>query len=158
MILPAQYQAQAAALGFLFKPKKTRPDSSNACLAFRKSSAAVIAARPEYPPKEWLRAGIGALLGLFLAGWLTSMAYGPGIALHLLGPLAASAVLVFAVHSGPLAQPWPVLGSYALAGAVGLAMRQGFGPELWVAAVALGISILVMCLLRCLHPRVAGWP
>ena len=107
-------------------------------------------------PKEWLRAGIGALLGLFLAGWLTSMAYGPGIALHLLGPLAASAVLVFAVHSGPLAQPWPVLGSYALAGAVGLAMRQGFGPELWVAAAALGISILVMCLLRCLHPPGGG--
>jgi CBS domain-containing membrane protein len=108
------------------------------------------------PPKEWLRAGIGALLGLFLAGWLTSLAYGPGIALHLLGPLAASAVLVFAVHSGPLAQPWPVLGSYALAGAVGLAMRQGFGPELWVAAAALGISILVMCLLRCLHPPGGG--
>ncbi|MCE5976812.1 HPP family protein [Pseudomonas sp. JR33AA] len=107
-------------------------------------------------PKEWLRAGIGALLGLFLAGWLTSMAFGPSIALHLLGPLAASAVLVFAVHSGPLAQPWPVLGSYALAGAVGLAMREGFGPELWVAAAALGLSILVMCLLRCLHPPGGG--
>ncbi|MBV4539979.1 HPP family protein [Pseudomonas vlassakiae] len=108
------------------------------------------------PPKQGLRASIGALLGLFLAGWLTSLAYGPGIALHLLGPLAASAVLVFAVHSGPLAQPWPVLGSYALAGAVGLALRQGFGPELWVAAVALGLSILVMCLLRCLHPPGGG--
>jgi len=108
------------------------------------------------PPKEWLRAGIGALLGLFLAGWLTSLAYGPGIALHLLGPLAASAVLVFAVHSGPLAQPWPVLGSYALAGAVGLAMRQGLGPEMWVAAAALGVSILLMCLLRCLHPPGGG--
>lgn len=108
------------------------------------------------PPKQWLRAGIGALLGLFLAGWLTGMAYGPGIALHLLGPLAASAVLVFAVHSGPLAQPWPVLGSYALAGAVGLAMREGFGPHLWVAAAALGISLLLMCLLRCLHPPGGG--
>lgn len=103
-------------------------------------------------PKQALRAGVGALLGLFVAGGLTSLAYGPGIALHLLGPLAASAVLVFAVHSGPLAQPWPVLGSYALAGAVGLAMRQGWGGELWVAATALGISMLVMCLLRCLHP------
>jgi CBS domain-containing membrane protein len=108
------------------------------------------------PPKEWLRAGVGALLGLFVAGWLTSMAYGSGIALHLLGPLAASAVLVFAVHSGPLAQPWSVLGSYAVAGAVGLAMRQSFGPDLWVAAAALGISILLMCLLRCLHPPGGG--
>lgn len=104
------------------------------------------------PPKEWLRAGVGALLGLFLAGTLCSMVFGPSVALHLLGPLAASAVLVFAVHSGPLAQPWPVLGSYAVAGAVGLAMRHGFGAELWVAAAALGVSILLMCLLRCLHP------
>jgi CBS domain-containing membrane protein len=108
------------------------------------------------PRKEWLRAGLGALLGLFLAGWLCSLAYGPSIALHLLGPLAATAVLVFAVHSGPLAQPWPVLGSYALAGAVGLAMRHDFGSELWVAGAALGISILVMCLLRCLHPPGGG--
>ncbi|BBH47107.1 HPP family protein [Pseudomonas sp. KU43P] len=108
------------------------------------------------PPRQWLRAGIGALLGLFMAGWLTSLAFGPGIALHLLGPLAASAVLVFAVHSGPLAQPWPVLGSYALAGVVGLAMREGFGAELWVAAAALGISLVLMCLLRCLHPPGGG--
>lgn len=107
-------------------------------------------------PREWLRAGLGALLGLFLAGWLCSMAYGSSIALHLLGPLAASAVLVFAVHSGPLAQPWPVVGSYALAGAVGLAMRQGFGAELWVAAAALGISLVLMCVLRCLHPPGGG--
>ena len=54
------------------------------------------------PRKEWLRAGFGALLGLFLAGYLCSLAYGPSIALHLLGPLAASAVLVFAVGlAGP---------------------------------------------------------
>ena len=108
------------------------------------------------PPREWLRAGLGALLGLFLAGYLCSLAYGPSIALHLLGPLAASAVLVFAVHSGPLAQPWPVLGSYALAAVVGLAMRHAFGDGLWVAAAALGIAILAMCLLRCLHPPGGG--
>lgn len=108
------------------------------------------------PPREWLRAGLGALLGLFLAGYLCSLAYGPSIALHLLGPLAASAVLVFAVHSGPLAQPWPVLGSYALAAAVGLAMRHAYGDGLWVAAAALGIAILAMCLLRCLHPPGGG--
>lgn len=108
------------------------------------------------PPKEWLRAGVGALIGLFLAGWVCSSVFGSAVALHLLGPLAASAVLVFAVHSGPLAQPWSVLGSYASAGAVGLAMRYGFGAELWVAAAALGLSVGVMCLLRCLHPPGGG--
>ena len=108
------------------------------------------------PARQWLRAGIGASLGLFLAGWLCSMVFGTSVALHLLGPLAASAVLVFAVHSGPLAQPWPVLGSYACAGIVGLAMRHGFGDALWVAAAALAVSIAVMCVLRCLHPPGGG--
>ncbi|MFR0672157.1 HPP family protein [Enterobacterales bacterium AW_CKDN230030176-1A_HGKHYDSX7] len=107
-------------------------------------------------PREWLRAGLGAVLGLFVAGWLCSLAFGPSIALHLLGPLAASAVLVFAVHSGPLAQPWPVVGSYALAGIVGLAMRHVLGDTVWVAAAALGVSILGMCVLRCLHPPGGG--
>ncbi|MDZ5602376.1 HPP family protein [Pseudomonas sp. RP23018S] len=104
------------------------------------------------PPRQWLRASFGAALALFLAGYLCSLAFGPGIALHLLGPLAASAVLLFAVHSGPLAQPWPVVGSYATACLTGLLLRHGLGSELWVAGAALGVSLVLMCLLRCLHP------
>ncbi|WP_028693733.1 HPP family protein [Pseudomonas cremoricolorata] len=104
------------------------------------------------PPQQWLRAGIGALAGLFLSGYLCSLAFGAGIALHLLGPLAATAVLVFAVHSGPLAQPWPVLGSYVVACLVGLALRHSLGGTLWVAAAALAASLVLMCVLRCLHP------
>jgi len=157
VVLHAQYEAQATSAGLSFYSEKL-PIPIDQMSAMRSESRLqrLLPAPLNIPPKEWLRAGIGALLSLFLAGWLTSLAYGPGIALHLLGPLAASAVLVFAVHSGPLAQPWPVLGSYALAGAVGLAMRQGLGPELWVAAAALGVSILLMCLLRCLHPPGGG--
>lgn len=108
------------------------------------------------PPKEWLRAGVGALLGLFLAGMACSYAFGSSVALHLLGPLAASAVLLFAVHSGALAQPWPLVGSYACATVVGLVLHHWFGSALWVAALALGVAILVMCLLRCLHPPGGG--
>ncbi|MFK8331774.1 HPP family protein [Pseudomonas sp. BJa5] len=108
------------------------------------------------PPKEWLRAGVGALLGLFLAGLACSYAFGSSVALHLLGPLAATAVLLFAVHSGALAQPWPVLGSYACATAVGLLMHHLFGSALWVAAAALGVALVLMCLLRCLHPPGGG--
>ncbi|MEF9901581.1 MAG: HPP family protein [Pseudomonas sp.] len=108
------------------------------------------------PPKEWLRAGVGALLGLFLAGATSSYAFGSEVALHLLGPLAASAVLLFAVHSGALAQPWPFVGSYASATLVGLVLHHWLGSTLWVAALALGLSLLVMCLLRCLHPPGGG--
>lgn len=108
------------------------------------------------PPKEWLRAGIGVSLGLFLAGTACSYAFGGAVALHLLGPLAASAVLLFAVHSGALAQPWPFVGSYACATVVGLVLHHWFGSALWVAALALGVALLVMCALRCLHPPGGG--
>ncbi|MDD0973998.1 HPP family protein [Pseudomonas fontis] len=104
------------------------------------------------PPKEWLRAGFGALLGLLLAGGVCNALFGSAVTLHLMAPLAASAVLLFGVHSGALSQPWPLLGSYACAMLVGLGLHHWIGPGLLVAASALVLVILLMCLLRCLHP------
>jgi len=63
---------------------------------------------------------------------------------------------LFAVHSGALAQPWPFVGSYASATVVGLVLHHWFGSALWVAALALGLALVVMCLLRCLHPPGGG--
>jgi len=125
-------------------------------MSTRNGFSRLLPASLNIPPKEWLRAGVGALLGLFLAGLACSYAFGPTVALHLLGPLAATAVLLFAVHSGALAQPWPVIGSYACATAVGLVMHHLFGSALWVAASALGVALVLMCLLRCLHPPGGG--
>ena len=72
------------------------------------------------PPKEWFRAAFGALLALVLAGSACSYLFGSAAALHLMAPLAASTVLLFAVHSGALSQPWPFLASYVCAAAVGI--------------------------------------
>ncbi len=104
------------------------------------------------PPQEWFRAALGALLALVVAGSACSYLFGTPATLHLMAPLAASTVLLFAVHSGALSQPWPFLGSYVCAAAVGISLHQGFGPGLMVACAALLLVILVMCLLRCLHP------
>lgn len=104
------------------------------------------------PPHEWFRAAIGALLALAAAGSACSYLFGSAAALHLMAPLAASTVLLFAVHSGALSQPWPFLASYVCAAAVGISLHHWFGPGLFVAAAALLLVILLMCLLRCLHP------
>jgi CBS domain-containing membrane protein len=70
----------------------------------------------------------------------------------IVAPLGASAVLVFAVPSSPLAQPWPVLGGNVVSTLVGVATFNLI-PNLTLAAgVAVGAAILVMSLLRCLHP------
>lgn len=70
----------------------------------------------------------------------------------IVAPLGASAVLVFAVPASPLAQPWPVIGGNVISSLVGVAAFQCI-PDLAIAAgVAVGGAILVMSLLRCLHP------
>lgn len=104
------------------------------------------------PPKEWLRAGLGAVLGLLLAGGLCSVLFGNAVTLHLMAPLAASAVLLFGVSSGALSQPWPLLGSYSCAMLVGLVLHHWLGASLVVVCMALVLVVLLMCLLRCLHP------
>ncbi len=70
----------------------------------------------------------------------------------IVAPLGASAVLVFAVPASPLAQPWPVLGGNILSTLVGVAAFDLI-PDVTIAAgVAVGAAILLMSLLRCLHP------
>ena len=70
----------------------------------------------------------------------------------IVAPLGASAVLVFAVPASPLAQPWPVIGGNIISTLVGVAIFR-LVPDLALASgLAVGGAILVMSLLRCLHP------
>ena len=104
-------------------------------------------------PREWLRASLGAVLAMIFCTWLNSQWYGLPITAHLLGPLAASSLLLFAVPSGALAQPWSLLGSYAVAClSAALVGHYAGDAVLLSAALALGLSMLLMYLLRCLHP------
>ena len=70
----------------------------------------------------------------------------------IVAPLGASAVLIFAVPSSPLAQPWPVIGGNVLSVLAGVAAFNAFPNTAVAAGVAVGGAILVMSLLRCLHP------
>ncbi|WP_095108290.1 HPP family protein [Pseudomonas sp. Irchel 3E20] len=103
-------------------------------------------------PTEWTRAAIGMALGTLFSVWACAQVFGPDVALHLIGPLGASAVLLFAVSSGALAQPWAILGGYACAGVVALLVAHALGRSLGSACLAAGLALLLMCALRCLHP------
>ncbi|OWQ85157.1 hypothetical protein CDN99_23045 [Roseateles aquatilis] len=104
--------------------------------------------------RERLRVVAGATAGLLLTALLTELLsrHAPGVP-WLVAPLGASAVLVFGVPASPLAQPWAVVMGNTASALVGVACVHLFGgvPEL-AAAVAVGTSIGVMFLLRCLHP------
>lgn len=61
-------------------------------------------------------------------------------------------MLVFAVPSSPMAQPWPVIGGNIISTVVGVLIYRAI-PDIGLAAsLAVGGAILIMSLLRCLHP------
>jgi len=107
-------------------------------------------------PAEWSRAAIGACLGIFVSAVFCRELFGIDITLHLLGPVGASAVLLFAVSTGALAQPWSILGSYLIAALVALVSINLFGNTIIAASVAVCSSIVLMCIFRCLHPPAAA--
>src|SRR5690606_3151179 len=102
--------------------------------------------------REWLRAAAGAASGILLSGLLCQQLFGLEVALYLMGPLGASAVLLFGVSSGALAQPWSLLGSYLVAALVATACGLLLDHSLASACLAVGLSLMLMFPLRCLHP------
>ncbi|MFA5677757.1 MAG: CBS domain-containing protein [Pseudomonas sp.] len=106
-------------------------------------------------PGEWMRAATGVALAVVGTFWLSSLLYGNTTAMILLGPAGASAVLLFVVSSGALAQPWPVLGSYLLSALVGVGALHLPLPDMsqvQLMVTAVGVVVLGMLILRCVHP------
>lgn len=100
---------------------------------------------------------LGALIGISLSGYLATLTVGdPKAALLLAAPIGASAVLVFAIPSSPLGQPWPVIGGNILSVLAGAISVQFLGVNALAAGVAVSTAILLMTLCRCLHPPGGG--
>jgi CBS domain-containing membrane protein len=96
---------------------------------------------------------LGALIGILLTGLLTYLIEGGSSSVPLLvAPIGASAVLLFAVPSSPLAQPWSIIGGNMIAAIIGVTSAIWIQDLMLAAALAVSISIAAMFALRCLHP------
>lgn len=70
--------------------------------------------------------------------------------------MGSSAILVFAVPHGAFSQPWAVVAGHGVSALVGVLCAM-FIPSLELAcAVAVGASIALSLVLRCLHPSGGG--
>ena len=70
--------------------------------------------------------------------------------------MGASAIILFFIPGSPLAQPWPFVGGQLLSAIVGVACALNVSEISTAAAYAVGGSVLIMLLLRCLHPPAAA--
>ncbi len=101
--------------------------------------------------KERLFSGVGALCGLAISSLISWYVLG-GMNAWYIAPMGASSVLLFAVPSSPLAQPWNVVVGNTLAGLLGVACVVLL-PDLTTAfSVAVGLAIFLMMSTDSLHP------
>jgi CBS domain-containing membrane protein len=105
------------------------------------------------PIKEVFRAGLGAFLGLALAGAFTMVPWiDATVGLYLIAPFGATSVLLFAAPNSPLAQPWPSIVGNTASAAVGIAVCLFIRDPALRIGVAVGLAIIVMGAFRAIHP------
>ena len=66
--------------------------------------------------------------------------------------MGASAIILFFIPGSPLAQPWPFVGGQLVSAFVGVFCALNIAETSTAAASAVGGSVLMMLVMRCLHP------
>ena len=101
--------------------------------------------------REILLGCLGALVGVFCAAWLGHRLL-VGFNPWFIAPMGASAVLLFAVPSSPLAQPWSIIGGNVVSALIGVTCAAHVADIALAASLAAALAIGAMFALRCLHP------
>lgn len=109
-------------------------------------------ASPRAHHLEKFISGLGALIAIFSVASINALVLsGPGMPL-IIASMGASAVLLFATPHSPFTQPWNVLGGQMISALIGVSCALTIADTALAAALAVGLALLVMYYLRCLHP------
>ena len=108
---------------------------------------------PRPAPADMWRVAMGSIVGMGMATALVWLAHAGtwDLPLRLFAPLGATAVLLFAVPTSPLAQPWSCVVGNTVSALWALFVLQWSPPQL-APALAVGGAIGCMLLTRSLHP------
>lgn len=110
----------------------------------------LLADTPALSAAERRRSAWGALLGMALSALLL---HAMPVGSHwLIAPVGGSAIILYALPHSPVAQPWPVVGSYLLATLAALTSSALIPYPQLAAAVAVASSIWLMARFNCIHP------
>jgi len=94
---------------------------------------------------------LACFFAILLTGLITRFYAAEHISI-LVASMGASAAILFAIPSSPLAQPWPFVGGQLGSAFVGVYCAAFIGDVPLAAASAAGLSVCLMLALRCLHP------
>lgn len=110
---------------------------------------------PRASNKDAVIGAVGAAIGMAIT-WLICEWALDGVAPILVMSMGASAVLLFATPTSPLAQPVPVLAAHALGAAVGVAAATWIDNTAVAVGVAVGVTAGAIIRLGITHPPSGG--
>lgn len=101
---------------------------------------------------EKARSGLAGGFAILWLGLLIEFMPHGVFPLLMLGSIAASTVLLFAVPHSPMAQPWNLVVGHGVSAIAGWYISSVIGDHVLAAALAVGLAIWFMHLLDALHP------
>lgn len=107
--------------------------------------------------RDRLVASLGGLFGIGATAFVVQAVAGADSVALLIAPVGASAVLLFCVPSSPMAQPIPTVLGAVVSTLAGFLAAHALGHGMAAAGLAVGGAILLMSVLRCLHPPGGGY-
>jgi len=105
---------------------------------------------------EGSRSAFAALMGLCITVAFTAFWLPPGMAVTLLPPMGASAVILFALPGSPMAQPWPFLAGHFFSALIGLACATLLPSPILAALAAVPLAMFLASMTRSTHPPAAA--
>jgi CBS-domain-containing membrane protein len=97
---------------------------------------------------------LGSAIAITAALWVTGNATTPLV----LASLGGSTLFLFGLTTLPPAQPRALFGGHFIAAAVGIAAYQLAGNALWVMALAVVVTIVLMLITKTVHPPAGANP
>lgn len=104
--------------------------------------------QPSFGQRHVVASWLGALLAITVLGLISSWSHYALV----VAPFGASCVLLFGHPESPLAQPRNIVLGNTLAALVSVLCVMAFGTAPWVMGLAVGVTIALGQLWRCLHP------
>ena len=102
--------------------------------------------------REKILSGIGGLITIIVTVWISSHFIDPSLAPILIASMGASTVLLLGAPHSPFAQPWSFAGGHLVSALVGITCAALIPDPYLASGVAVGLAIVAMYYLRCLHP------
>ena len=108
--------------------------------------------QPRSPKGEVIVATIGGIVSIASISGISYLAVGVEGSLAIVPAMGAATVLLFCVPHGPLSQPWALFAGNIISAFIGVTCAILIPELVLAAALAVGLAIGAMYLLRCLHP------